>query len=225
MDQQKIGKIQAALSTFSLVKKGMRIGIGTGSTVFFFIQELIRHPDFNLQLAFSSERSRSLLENYPYTPIRDDKPLDLVVDGADFIDLNGTLIKGGGGALTREKILIYQADAVAIIADESKLITKPQSILLPVEILSFQPQFTIRHIQNLGFEGSIRLKEGSPYITDNKNWIFDIKLDFPFENASKVHKNIKMIPGVVETGLFIGIKSTVYLGSNQTNGSIRIVQF
>ena len=195
-------KKRAAILAVDKLKAAHLLGVGTGSTVFYFIEEL-KKRSISLKAAFSSLNSHELLKHSLITAIsnQDFISLDLTVDGADYIDERGVLIKGGGGALFREKILAYSSKRVLIIADETKLLKRSQTVKLPIEILPFGYQCTKAHLKE--FKGNFRINpDGSLYLTDNQNYIFDALVEFPIQDPKKLHQNLKAIPGVVETGLF-----------------------
>jgi len=195
-------KKRAGILAVEKLKGASLLGIGTGSTVFYFIEEL-KKRSISLKAAFSSHHSYELLKHSSITTIAPDDfvCLDLTVDGADAIDQKGVLIKGGGGALFREKILACCSKRVVIIADETKLIKHTQTVKLPIEILPFGYECTRAHLK--AFKGSFRnSKDGNLYLTDNQNYIFDAVIEFPIHDPKKLHQTLKTVPGVVETGLF-----------------------
>lgn len=212
---QDFAKKKVAIEASKLISDHMKLGIGTGSTVYFLIEELINHPKSNeIQLAFSSINSKNLLERTAYHKFTDQNftQLDLTIDGADYVDKNGVLIKGGGGALTREKVLITASKKSIILIDETKWITEKKQIVLPIEILPFGLNATIYHLNKAGYKGNLRIKsDHSFFITDNGNYIYDVIIEFPFIDANKTHNELKMITGVVETGIFIHFPIEVWI--------------
>jgi ribose 5-phosphate isomerase A len=200
---QNKAKKNVAIESLKLIKNKMKIGIGTGSTINFLIEALKDTSDSKeLSLAFSSIKSERLLQDFSYRKIDDklEESLDLAIDGADYIDHQGNIIKGGGGALTREKIVIAQAKKTIIVIDESKLCLKPKKVTLPIEILPFGFIATIQH---LNLAGQLRKNaDGTFFTTDNHNYIFDATIQFPLHQPLDFHQKIKQTIGVVETGLF-----------------------
>ena len=138
------------------------------------------------------------------------KSLDIYVDGADEIDPEKRMIKGGGGALLREKISANMSKERIFIVDESKLVPKLGRRPLPVEIIPFGSAGTIHQMERLGFKGTLRMKNNAPYITDNHNFIYDTHLtDGKPEMA---HQLITSVPGVVDTGFFFNLSGKVIIG-------------
>ncbi|MEM0157393.1 MAG: ribose-5-phosphate isomerase RpiA [Thermoplasmataceae archaeon] len=216
-------KKAAALEALKLVRDGMVLGIGTGSTVNFFIDALkdliaqgvrIRGVSTSIE---SSERARtagvSVEEDYTGT-------IDLDVDGADEMDASGNLVKGGGGALLREKIIAYNSKNVCIIADESKFKTNGiGTFRIPVEVLPYLSQMTRNQVERLG--GICIFRENGKYRTDNGNMVMDCDFGI-IKNPTEMESKIKMIPGVMEVGLFCGLATlAVVAGQN----GIRTINF
>ncbi len=199
------------------VQTGMRVGIGTGTTVFFFIERLIRRCQEGLKIKAiaSSERSFQLAKEggIPLLNIDEVQSLDLTVDGADEIDSKKRMIKGGGGALVREKILAAMSKEMIVIVDEKKCVSQLGACKLPVEILPFAKNATLHHINKAGYQGEFRKKsDGSLYITDNSNLILDIHFKNVRENPEKDHETLIQIPGVIDTGFFFNLAGRVIVG-------------
>jgi ribose 5-phosphate isomerase A len=150
----------------------------------------------------------------PITTLDEYPTLDLAIDGADQIDKKLNMIKGGGGALTREKIVASAAKQLVIVADETKLVEKlGTNCRIPVEVLPFALATVTASIKELGGRPLLRESKGKvgAVVTDNGNYIVDI--DFvPINNAKELNQRLKLIPGVFETGLFIEMADVVYLG-------------
>ena len=141
--------------------------------------------------------------------------LALTVDGADEVDRNLNLTKGGGGALFQEKIVASASKKLIIIVDESKIVEKLASkSLIPIEVLPFSLGVIQRKIKDMGIEPIVRqaTKKMGPVVTDNGNFLLDLKFPKPIDNPAKVATDLKMIPGVVETGLFIDMADEVHVG-------------
>jgi len=201
-----------------LVEKGMVVGLGTGSTASYFIAALIkRYQEENLSIhAVASSKHSFDLAHQGGIPLLDIDALtsiDLTVDGADEIDPSKQMIKGGGGALLREKIVAHMSHEMVVIVDETKLVPALGKSLLPVEILPFAHTATRHHIEKLGYRGSWRqTKKGDTYLTDNGNYIFDIHFSHLLDNPRNDEKAISSIPGVVETGFFFDLAGRVIVG-------------
>ncbi|MBS7654483.1 ribose 5-phosphate isomerase A [Candidatus Bathyarchaeota archaeon] len=219
MDWVEDAKRRAAVEAVnSEVKDGLIIGLGSGSTVKYAIEEIgrrIRGAELRVLSVPSSYQSLLLAVKcgIPTTTLHEHPTVDLTIDGADQIDPNLNLIKGMGGALTREKILAASSRKLIIVADERKLVDhlgggQP----LPIEILPFAEPFVTAKIREMGGKPCLReIRAGAPYITDNGNFILDAGFGI-IENPKKLNEELKMIPGVVETGLFVGMVQSAYIG-------------
>lgn len=204
----EIEKQLAAKEAVKLVKNGMIVGLGSGSTSRYFIEELINKvkvDGLQIKCIATSNFSKNLAENHiPFIDEDLKTPIDITFDGADKIDLkNFHLIKGGGGALLREKLVAENSKQNVVIVDHSKISNPLFNFPLPVEIVKFGYASTIKRIEKLGYKGSIRTKDGKYALTDNGNYTYDIDLKSPIENAPKTHLELKLLLGVVETGLFL----------------------
>jgi len=204
------------------VKDGMRIGIGTGSTVAFFIEELGSRIREGLKVAGVPTSSQSRLLCFSCgIPILDASMvnhLDLAVDGADEIDGGLNAIKGGGAAHTVEKIIASMADEFILIADESKLVDKLCGHFpLPVEVIPAGCAFVMNQIRLLGGEPSVRMavKKDGPVISENGNYIIDIAFNSPPADLSLLNRQLIGIPGLVETGLFLGLAQRALIAGAQ----------
>ncbi|KXY78657.1 ribose 5-phosphate isomerase A [Bacillus anthracis] len=201
----------------NFVKDGMKIGLGTGSTVYWTIQKLGERvkEGLSFQAVPTSKETETLAHqlNIPLISLNDVQSLDLTIDGADEIDSNLQLIKGGGGALLREKIVASSSKELLIIADKSKLVTHLGTLPLPVEIIPFSWKQTESKIQALGCQTTLRLKNNETFITDNNNIIIDCIFPHSITNPAHLHTQLKMITGVVETGLFISMTSKAIIGT------------
>ncbi len=202
------GKFNCAKEAVKLVEDGMVLGIGSGSTVELFLQELgkrIKVEGLEVYGVPSSYRSHmvALENNVKVVDLLQYPELDLCVDGADQIDSSLNCIKGGGGALTREKIVASASKRVVIIADETKLIEK-LVMPVPIEVLPFSYGFVAREIEKLG--GVCILREGGrkvgPVISDNGNFIADCDFGV-IEDPKDLEFKLRTIPGIVENGLFL----------------------
>ena len=205
------------------VQSGMLVGLGTGSTVFHFITRLIERVQdgLDIQVVSSSVLSETQAKDggIPVADINTITSIDLTVDGADEITLEKTMIKGGGGALLREKILANTSREMIVIVDESKVVEKLGKHPLPVEILPFATEAIIDKIRKLGYQGSLRQRNNSgPYVTDNGNHIYDIRFESLRDDPEKDHEKLSRIPGVLETGFFFNLAGRVLVG--KANGEV-----
>ncbi len=221
---QEQAKKAAAKEAVKQVRDGYVIGLGSGTTVAYAIQELGKQAkQRQLQIhAVPTSYQAFLLatQNHIHTTTLDEHPeLDLTIDGADQVEKKTlNMIKGMGGALTREKIVAAASKELVIIVDETKLTDElgfKQPI--PVEVLPFALAPVTARLQEL--IGNPRLREGNgkvgPVVTDNGNFVLDV--DFgTIEDAEKLDMQIKSIPGVVETGLFLNMATVVYVGTRST---------
>ena len=215
-------KIEAARAALSLVKDGMRLGIGTGSTADEFVRLLAKEVEGGLNMIGvpTSIKTMNLCNELgvPLTTLEELPELDLVIDGADEVDDQFQLIKGGGGALLREKIVAHASKAMAVIADESKLVETLGAFPLPIEVNRFGLAATHKAIStvtsDMGLSGEIALRGGevSPFETDGDHLILDASFGH-IPDASALSKELLKIPGVVEHGLFLGYAKVVFLAS------------
>jgi len=188
----------------------MLLGLGTGSTATHFIAGLAgREVTCIASSRASAEQARGLglrvLEEL-------DRECDLTVDGADEIDPELGLIKGRGGALFREKLLAVNSERFVVIADESKLVQRLGVGVLPVEVLPFLWRRTAQHLADRGIAWQLRGGESQPFLTDNGNLILDLTVQGGIEEPLRLAADLKLIPGVCEHGLFIGIAKAAIIG-------------
>lgn len=213
----------AAEKAMTLVQDGMILGLGTGSTAYFFLEELGKAIKGGLNvkgLATSTATEKTAAQfNIPLVSLDECEKLDLTIDGADEIDPRLQLIKGGGGALFREKIIAGISERVVIIADTSKYHPTLGHFPLPVEVVPFSWKVSAKGITELGTEPVLRMENQTPYLTDNGNYILDCQFD-SIQEPSELHQQLKMVPGVVETGLFVDIANQVILGA--ADGSTQV---
>jgi ribose 5-phosphate isomerase A len=208
-------KRQAAEKALDFVEPGMKLGLGTGSTAAKFIDLLGAKVREGLDVigvpTSEATRAQAAGLGIRLTTLDDDPVLDLTVDGADEIDGVLRLIKGGGGALLREKIVACASERMIVIADSSKLVPVLGAYPLPVEVVRFGLAATRNMIEMLasdaGCTGHIRLRagfDGQPYVTDGGNYIFDCAFG-RIEDPEALDEALKLVPGVVEHGLFLGL--------------------
>ncbi len=215
-------KLAAARHALRFVEPKMRLGLGTGSTASLFVELLGEEVRGGLQVLCvpTSEATRALASrlNIPLTTLDETPLLDLTIDGADELDSELRLIKGGGGALLREKIVATASDRMIVIADASKRVEKLGSFPLPVEVARFGVTATRNMIEMLaadsGCHGDIKLRignDGDPFVTDGGNYIFDCAFG-AIDDPESLDEALKFIPGVVENGLFLGIADIAIIG-------------
>ncbi|MBX8811517.1 ribose-5-phosphate isomerase RpiA [Pseudochrobactrum algeriensis] len=207
-------KIAAAAEALTHVKSGMKLGIGTGSTAEEFVRLLAVKvaEGFEIIGVPTSERTAALCAELgvPLTTLEETPHLDLTIDGADEVDGDLSLIKGGGGALLREKIVAAASDAMIVIADESKVVDTLGRFPLPVEVNRFGLAATKlaieKAIAGLGLEAplNLRMKDGEIFVTDGGHYILDASFG-RIPDTKALSDALFAIPGVVEHGLFIGL--------------------
>lgn len=210
-------KTAAGHAAAQLVKDGMLVGLGTGSTAECFIHALIDRCREGLKITAiaSSQRSASLASNagIRLIPNEDVVSIDLTVDGADEITRKKQMIKGGGGALLREKILATASKELIIIVDEKKVVEQLGAFPLALEIAPFAYLATLDHLTKLGYQGSFRYTASKQlYLTDNGNYIIDLHFNKPITDPQAEHQRLCSIPGVLETGLFFNLPAKIIIG-------------
>lgn len=210
------------------VQSGMSIGLGTGTTVYWLIQALGKRCKEGLDLVVvpTSTQSEKLAKEAGIRTgsLNDIDRLPLAIDGADEIDPAGQLIKGGGGALLREKIVAAAADKLLIIADHTKLVDCLGAFPLPIEVVPFGYRQVMNRIGELGMTTSIRLreKEDRIFVSDQGHYILDCSFNRIID-ASWLNTTIHDMPGVVETGLFIGMADEAIIGYD--DGSLKTIKY
>lgn len=209
-------KKRAAERAVEFVQDGQLVGLGTGSTTLFALQALGQRVREGMKIVgvptsvHTEKIARDL--GIPLTDLNQVDRLDIVIDGADEIDGEFNTIKGGGGALTREKLVAISANQRVIIVDEQKLVSSlGKSCAVPVEVLPFAWTLSMRLLKELGCTPQRREKGGEVFATDNENLILDCKFE-GIEDVAELEKKIKLVPGVVESGLFVGICDVVIVG-------------
>ena len=211
-------KKQAAQRAVEFVRDGQIVGLGTGSTTKFAIEGLGERVKQGLKItgvptSLGSERMAKEL-GIPLVDLNEVTRIDIDIDGADETDGDFNMIKGGGGALTREKLVALAAERVIIIVDESKLVERlGHSWPVPVEVLPFAWNMSARLLTELGSTPRLREKDGNVFVTDNGNYILDCAFGL-IADAPALEKKIKQLPGVVEVGLFIGLCHTLVIAND-----------
>ncbi len=216
-EAQEAGKRAAGEAALQYVPEGALVGLGSGSTVKYFLLALGKKvkSGFRVQGIPTSQETARLANdlNIPLLPNEGDWKLDLAVDGADQVDPQFQLIKGGGGALLREKIVASAARQFIVIVDEAKWVpVLGMPMPIPVEVIPFGWPNTQRHIQALGWSSRLRKKNNEVFKTDEGNVILDVEVD-RIDNPTILEAQLNGIPGVVENGLFVNRTSIVILGS------------
>lgn len=201
------------------IEDGMDVGLGTGSTVAYLLDAVGKRvvDGLSIRTVVTSEwtaaRSREL--GIPVIPPDEISRLDIAIDGADEVDQNFAMIKGGGGALLREKIVLNAADQHVIIVDSSKWVDCLGDFGLPIEIIPFGENLAMAAITELGAKVTLRERDGSVFVSDNGNHIVDC--DFgDITDPAGLDRALLAIPGVVETGLFVGLLDQLVVGRGDT---------
>jgi ribose 5-phosphate isomerase A len=213
-------KRMAGEKAVEYVKSGMIVGLGTGSTVFYTISllgDLVREKKLDIKGIPTSISTEKLAREVgiPLTNLKEHPEIDITIDGADEIDKNLNLIKGLGGALLREKIVASNSRYEIIVADSSKEVEKLGSKApVPVEVLPFGWNTCKTKLEKLGCKATLRGGEKYPFVTDNACYILDCKFD-KIEDARELDMKIKEIPGVFETGLFVGLAHLAIIGTTE----------
>jgi len=231
-DLIEIGKKKAAFKAVEEnVKKGMILGIGSGSTVVYAVKkiaEINKTEDLNLKCIPTSFQSHQLIVENGLTLVTLDQypEIDLDIDGADEIDKTLNLIKGGGGCLVQEKIVASSSKKLVIIADyrkKSKILGENWKKGVPIEVIPFGYVPILKKLEKLGGRPVLRMAKAKagPLVSDNGNFIIDVDFGL-IENPSDINDKLLKIPGVVDTGLFVGMTSKAYIG--QKDGKVIILQ-
>jgi ribose 5-phosphate isomerase A len=213
-DQEKEAAARASLQ---FVENGQVVGLGTGSTAAYFIQLLGEQVKNGLKIRGipSSDRSREQAAGLgiPLTTLDECPEIDVTVDGADEVDPQLRLIKGGGGALLREKIVASATKYYVIIADATKRVPMLGKFPLPVEVIKFAQVVVQKKLEALGAAVELRRgADGKPYLTDENNHILDCRFG-QIPDADGLARRLNDLPGVVEHGLFIGMASVVLVAN------------
>ena len=230
LDEQKV---EAARQAMDLVRSGMRIGIGTGSTAEAFVRILAERVAQGLSIRGvpTSERTARFCRDLrvPLVSLDDEPELDLAIDGADEITPDLSLIKGGGGALLREKIVAAAAKRFVVIADAAKLVSTLGRFPLPVEVIPFGCRSTEQAIrkaaEELGLDGPVRLRlvNGEPFLTDGGHFVLDASFG-RIPNPRALSQALHAIPGVVEHGLFLGMAKVAIVADAEGAKSLEVAQ-
>ena len=223
-DPVKLMKQEVGRAAASRVQSGSIVGLGTGSTTAFaiqFIGERLKSGELkDIQGIPTSFQASVLAKQYgiPLTTLDEVDRIDIAIDGADEVDPQKNLIKGGGAAHTREKVVDSLAKQFIVVVDSSKLVNQLGDFPLPVEVLPMAVAPVTRALEKLGGKPELRMgvKKDGPVITDQGNMILDVKFD-AIANPAEMEKTINNIPGVLENGLFVGVTDLVLIGEVQGN--------
>jgi ribose 5-phosphate isomerase A len=222
-------KETAGRQAAELVEDGMTVGLGTGSTVYFTLVRLaerIENEGLSIRGVPTSEDTAEKARAFgiPLASLDEVEVIDLTIDGADEIDAQFCLIKGGGGALLREKVVAYISKREAIVVGRDKVVERlGTTFRLPVEVTPFARPMVVRAITSLGAEPQLRTEgSGGPYHTDNGNEILDCVFPDGISDPATLEADLDRIPGVVESGLFVGLAQICFVG--EEDGSCTVLE-
>lgn len=212
-------KKAAAEKALEFIHDGSVVGLGTGSTMRYLLEGLANRVKDGLRIRGvpTSEETAALATQLgiPIFRDEDDWTINVTIDGADQVDPQFNLIKGGGGALLREKIVAKAAQQFIVIVDSGKRVPLlGSSFPLPIEVVPFGWPNTARLLEQLGWQATLRKKNGSTFVTDNGNYILDLAIQ-AIQNPSELEARLNQIPGVVENGLFTSMTSALIVGTAQ----------
>ncbi|MEI6728235.1 MAG: ribose-5-phosphate isomerase RpiA [bacterium] len=212
-DPQIEAKIRAATQTIDLIQNGMIVGLGSGSTAKIAIDILGQRvmQGLNITAVGTSIESTNQAAALGINLLNTFTKIDFTFDGADKVDPQNNLIKGYGGALTREKIVAVASTQEVIMVDKSKLTDNFLNIPIPVEVVPFGLESTKEKLSKLGAVMTLRKQEDKPFVTDNSNYILHCSFA-KIDSLNELETALKAIPGVLETGLFLSIATKVIVG-------------
>jgi len=211
-------KQRAAEAAVEYVKDGMIVGLGTGSTTEFAVKKLGERVRDGLSIrgipTSDVTKKQAAEEGIPLIDFSETMYIDLTIDGADEIDADLNMIKGGGAALLREKIVASASREEIIIVSNEKFVNQLGSFPLPVEVIPFGWQVIFNELETLGGSPNLRLKQGQPLRTDQGNYIIDCHFR-QIIAATQLEERLNMIPGVVENGLFIALCTRMIMADGE----------
>ena len=211
-------KQHAAEAAVEYVKDGMIVGLGTGSTTEFAVKKLGERVRDGLAIrgipTSDVTKVQAEEEGIPLIDFSETMYIDLTIDGADEIDINLNMIKGGGAALLREKIVASASKEEIIIVSHEKFVKQLGIFPLPVEVIPFGWQVIFNQLETLGGSPDLRLKQGQPLLTDQGNYIIDCRFR-QIIDAAQLEQRLNMIPGVVENGLFTGLCTRMIMAEGE----------
>lgn len=224
--QPNEAKRAAGYAAAELIPSGSCIGLGTGSTVAYFLEALAIRCRKGLQITAvsTSEATAARAQDHhiPLINIAEVSFLDMTVDGADEVDPEKQMIKGGGGALLREKILASHSKEMIVIIDSGKCVKKLGRHKLPIEIVPFGAEATLAQLEQMGYFGKWRCHEdGTHFMTDNGNRIADLDIEECKETPREMNTRIRNTVGVIETGFFFDLAGRVIVGFADGHVEIR----
>ncbi len=214
-------KQRVAHEAACLIKQGMIVGLGTGSTANYFIEALaLRQSNENLKISTVSSSVISYIKakqsGLPVLGIDQLSHLDIYVDGADEVSPDGTLLKGRGSDLVKEKILAKASQQFVVLVDQSKLVNHiGEKFSIPIEVMPFAWQLVKNNLEAIGGSGDLRLNanKDNVAVTAHGSLVLDISFDANI-NASQLNEHLNGLPGVVEHGIFINLASTILIGKD-----------
>lgn len=205
----------AAAEAVKFIESGMTVGLGSGSTAAYAVRQIGEKVLGGLSIVGvpSSQATANLANSVgiPLKALDEVNEIDLNIDGADEFDSYKNLIKGGGGALLREKIIAFNSNKNLIIVDSRKRVSRLGTFLLPIEVIPFSTNKVILALSKLELSPVLRMKVATPYITDEGNFILDIDIS-GFSDIRGLDNDLRSIPGIVETGLFINLATNIFVG-------------
>lgn len=224
MDAKESAKRKVGRAAADLVEDGQVVGLGTGSTAVHMVRRLGERVAEGLAIRGvpTSVATETLAREVrvPLVDLADVESIDVTIDGADEVDPQLDLVKGLGGALLREKVVASISRRMICIVDDSKLVPRlGTKAPLPVEVVPFAAPVVARRLAARGWKGTVRSKGGVVFRTDNANVILDVEFGGPIHDARRVESELHAIPGVVETGLFLGVAERVLVAGS--DGSMR----
>lgn len=210
-------KKAVGLKAAEYIKSGMVVGLGTGSTAYYFVEEIgrrVKEEGLDIIGVTTSKRTKEQAEalGIPLKKIDDVEKIDITVDGADEISSDFQGIKGGGGAHLIEKIVATNSDEIIWIVDDSKMVEKLGAFPLPLEVIKYGSQQVFNQLEKKGYKPTFRKNEKNTlYLTDEDNYIIDLHLD-TIENPMVLEEELNQMVGVVEHGLFLNMVTRVLVG-------------
>jgi ribose 5-phosphate isomerase A len=209
------------------VEDGMIVGLGTGSTVHYTLIALGERVREGLSIrgvpTSVDTETKSLELGIPLVSLADVDHIDLTIDGADEIDSAFDMIKGGGGALLREKVVASLSRREVIVVHPSKVVERlGEGFLLPVEVVPFARPVVVKRLAAMGGTGTVRMRgEAEPTLTDNGNEILDCSFAAGIPDTTALERELNAIPGVVENGLFVGLAHVLVIGNDEGESEVR----
>jgi ribose 5-phosphate isomerase A len=225
MSDPNAAKRAAAFAAADLVQDGTTIGLGSGSTFVFVLERLAARIKGGLKVqgvaTSKATAAAAQTAGVPLLELDAVDRLDLAIDGADEVDPQKNLIKGGGGAHVRERIVAAAAKEMVVIVDEKKLVAVlGKAFLLPIEVLPFGWKQTEKRIAATGCKPALRQQDSKPFVTDNGNYVLDCKFD-GIDDPAWLDEHLNALVGVVDHGLFVGMAGRVIVGD--AAGKVRVI--